>query len=57
MVLTGIVHPPSWYLCPKPLDQAVVFASAAGALSVTRLGAQLSVPTREETEVFLEAAL
>lgn len=57
MVLTGIVHPPSWYLCPKLLDQAVVFASAAGALSVIRLGAQLSVPTREETEVFLEAAL
>ncbi len=40
----------------KPLDQAVLFASAAGALSVTRLGAQLSAPTREETEAFLEAA-
>ena len=57
MVLTGIVQLPFWYLCPKPLDQAVVFASAAGALSVTRLGAQLSAPTREETEAFLEAAL
>ena len=41
----------------KPLDRAVLFASAAGALSVTKLGAQSSAPTREETEAFLEATL
>ena len=37
----------------KPLDQAVRIASAAGALSVTRSGAQDSMPTREEVERLL----
>ena len=37
----------------KPLDQAVRIASAAGALSVTRSGAQDSMPAREEVERLL----
>jgi len=39
----------------KSLKEAVLFANAAGALSVTRLGAQPSAPTRTEIENFLEA--
>lgn len=34
----------------KPLPEAVRFASAAAAISVTRLGAQPSVPTRAEVD-------
>ena len=37
----------------KPMEQALRFASAAAALSVTRLGAQASIPTRAEVEAFL----
>lgn len=37
----------------KPLQDAVRFASAASALSVMRLGAQPSAPTRQEIESFL----
>jgi ribokinase len=37
----------------KPLAQAVRFANAAAALSVTKLGAQPSAPTRSEIETFL----
>ena len=37
----------------RPLEQAVRFANAAAAISVTRLGAQPSAPTRRETEKFL----
>ena len=37
----------------KPLRDAVWFANAAAALSVTRLGAQPSAPTRAEIERFL----
>ena len=37
----------------KPLDEAVRFANAAGALAVTKLGAQPSLPTRGELEAFL----
>jgi ribokinase len=37
------------------LDAAVRFANAAAALSVTRLGAQASIPTRSETDAFLKA--
>ena len=32
----------------KPLDDAVRFANAAAAISVTRLGAQPSAPSRKE---------
>ena len=39
----------------QPLDQAVRFANAAGAISVTRIGAQPSAPNREEIERFLAA--
>jgi ribokinase len=38
----------------KPLPGAVVFANAAAALSVTRLGAQHSAPSREKIECFLK---
>ncbi|MGY4676250.1 ribokinase [Pasteurella sp. P03HT] len=37
----------------KPLAQAIRFAHAAAAISVTRQGAQPSIPTREETLKFL----
>ena len=37
----------------EPLAQAVRRANAAGALTVTRFGAQPSLPTAEEVEVFL----
>ena len=37
----------------KTLENAVRFANAAAALSVTRLGAQTSVPTRKEIEKML----
>lgn len=40
----------------QPLDDAVRFASAAAALSVTKLGAQPSAPTREEIEAMLASA-
>jgi ribokinase len=36
------------------LEAAVRYASCVGALSVTRLGAQPSLPTREEVERFME---
>jgi ribokinase len=38
----------------KPLELAVRFANAAAAISVTRLGAQPSAPTRREIERFLK---
>ena len=37
----------------QPLVEAVRFANAAGAISVTRIGAQPSVPRREEIEQLL----
>ncbi len=37
----------------RPLRAAVFFANAAAALSVTRLGAQPSIPTRHEIEGFV----
>jgi ribokinase len=37
----------------RPLGVAVRFASAAAALSVTRMGAQASAPWRAEIETFL----
>ena len=36
----------------KPMDEAVSFACKAAAISVTRLGAQASAPSREEVETF-----
>ena len=39
----------------KPLRDAVRFANAAAAISVTRLGAQPSIPTRDEIDKFLSA--
>jgi ribokinase len=37
-----------------PLEHALRFASAAAAISVTRLGAQASAPARLEVDAFLE---
>jgi ribokinase len=37
------------------LERALEFANAAAALSVTRLGAQASIPTRAEVNAFLAA--
>lgn len=36
-----------------PLKTAIRFAHAAAAISVTRFGAQTSIPTRQEVELFL----
>jgi len=38
----------------QPMGDAVLFANHAAALSVTKLGAQASAPTRRETEVFMK---
>ena len=41
-------------LCEKmALEAALRFANAAAAISVTRLGAQSSAPSRDEVEAFL----
>ena len=37
-----------------PLEHALRFASAAAAISVTRLGAQASAPARREVDAFLD---
>jgi ribokinase len=37
----------------KPMEEAIPFANAAAALSVTRLGAHASIPTRQEVGLFL----
>lgn len=37
----------------KPIQEALAFANAAGALATTRLGAQPSLPFKKEVEVFL----
>lgn len=37
-----------------PLESAIKFAHAAAAISVTRFGAQTSIPSREEVDAFLE---
>ena len=39
----------------KPLDDAVRFANAAAAISVTRLGAQPSAPSRKEIATLLRS--
>jgi len=38
-----------------PLEEAVIFANAAGALACTKVGAQPSMPTRNEVENFLRS--
>ncbi len=40
----------------QPLERAVLFANAAAAISVTRLGAQASAPARAEVDQFLKNA-
>ncbi|HEX2521025.1 MAG TPA: PfkB family carbohydrate kinase, partial [Terriglobia bacterium] len=37
----------------QPVEKAIPFANCAAALSVTRLGAQTSVPSRREVEEML----
>ena len=41
------------YAAGADIRRAIRFANAAGALAVTRLGAQVSMPHRDETETFL----
>lgn len=38
----------------RPVEKALEFASAAAAISVTRAGAQASIPTRDEVDRFLK---
>ncbi|MDG3085765.1 ribokinase [Vibrio hannami] len=38
----------------KSLEEAIIFAHAAAAISVTRFGAQTSIPNREEVEGFIK---
>ncbi|MFC0323786.1 ribokinase [Gallibacterium melopsittaci] len=40
----------------QSLEEAIQFAHAAAAISVTRFGAQSSIPTKEETIAFLQKA-
>lgn len=40
----------------KSIKDAMIFASAAAAISVTRMGAQSSIPDRSEVETFLKNA-
>ncbi|MFA0549753.1 ribokinase [Vibrio lentus] len=40
-----------------PLERAIKFAHAAAAISVTRFGAQTSIPSRSETDAFLSEQL
>ncbi len=40
----------------KPVDAALRFANAAAAISVTRMGAQASVPARGEVDAFLNSS-
>jgi len=42
------------YMKHQNIEEAVRFASAVGAVTVTKLGAQPSLPTRQEVEAFLE---
>jgi len=45
------------YLATGNLETAMRYGSAAGAIAVTRLGAQPSLPTADETEAFLRDVL
>lgn len=46
-LVTGLIE-------QMPLNETIQFAHAAAALSVTRFGAQTSIPNRKETEEFLK---
>ena len=37
----------------KPIREALKFANGAGALATTKLGAQPSLPSRKDLEIFL----
>ena len=37
----------------KPIEEAIPFANAAAAISVTRMGAQASAPNRAEVDALL----
>ena len=37
----------------RPIREVLIFANGAGALATTKLGAQPSLPSRKEVEVFL----
>ena len=39
----------------KPIEEALRFANAAAAISVTRFGAQASIPSRSEVDAFLKS--
>ena len=39
----------------RPLTEAILFANAAAAISVTRKGAQTSIPTKEEADELISA--
>jgi ribokinase len=39
------------------LDEAIRFANAAAAVSVTRMGAQPSAPTRKEIDTMLSGSM
>jgi len=41
------------YASGRDIGEAIMFANAAGALAVTKLGAQVSMPRRGEVEAFL----
>ena len=41
----------------QPLEQAITFANAAAAISVTKIGAQPSIPTRRQIHKFLHARI
>lgn len=41
----------------SPLEEAVIFANAAGALACTKVGTQPSMPTRKEVEEFSSTQL
>jgi ribokinase len=41
----------------KKIREAVQFASAVGAITVTRKGAQSSIPNRKEVELFVQVAI
>ena len=40
-----------------PLEESVRYANCAGAIAVTRFGAQTSLPTKEEVDQLFDLAL